>query len=181
MTRRKVSVMGRSASRIRGLTLLELMITMLLSSLVMLAVGIVLLDSTKGFRVMYERAQSPVVSDAYATRAAFDTTVRKSSIRECIVGGAGGSLEVYYYSDTAVADLDRYARFYLSGTEVRVDYGSLQAGTLTALAPTATLTLARNVTSCSFAEAGISASMHLVLTRGQDSMTVDCTAVRHNI
>jgi len=36
------------------------------------------------------------------------------------------------------------------------------------------------VTACTFSAAGISASMHLVLDNGKESMTVDSTAVRHN-
>ena len=172
--------MGQKQSRNRGLTIIELMISMLMSVLLLLAIGVVLFDSERSLKAMYDRATSNVVAEAYVARAAFDGAVRPSTIRTCVIGGAGESLEVYYYNSAASAKLDRYVTFYRSGDVCKVDYGPLVAGTFTKQAATATQTLARNVTACTFAAAGISASMHLVLDNGKESMTVDCTAVRHN-
>lgn len=163
-----------------GLTIIELMISMLASSIMVLAAGAVLFHGHRGWAMLYRRATSEVVSDAYAARGAFDAAVRKSTYRKSVVGVGDDSVEVYYYASLTSTALDRYANFHLSGSELRVSHGPLEAGTFNALSPTHTVTLARNVTAGRFAAQGSAVRMHVVLDNGTESLTVDTSAVRHN-
>jgi len=74
------------------------MITMLMSALLLLAIGVVLFDTERSLKAMYDRASSDVVAEAYMARAGFEGAVRPSTMRACAVGGSGESLEVYYYA-----------------------------------------------------------------------------------
>jgi hypothetical protein len=172
--------MTRRRDRTGGLTIIELLMSMLMASIIMAGVAAVMYGSHRDYSLTYRRATSDIVSDAYAARRAFDAAVRRSTWRQAFIGASGESLEVYFYGDQLSTALDRYARFYRSGEELLVDYGPLEPGTFTALAPTATQTLARHVTECRFSGAGVSLSLHLVLDNEKEQLAVATTAVPHN-
>ncbi|MCK5564870.1 MAG: hypothetical protein KAJ07_06450 [Planctomycetes bacterium] len=172
--------------RNKGVTLTELMMTLILASIMILALGMVLVDNQKGWLAMYSRTFSDVVVDGYVTQNTFSTIVRKSSIavHEYELSADEShivAVEVYYYSDTGTTDIDRYARFYISDATLSVDKGVVDTTVLPWVkeAP-ATSVLARNVASGYFDINGSSIQIVLNLDNGKEDMKVICSAVRHN-
>jgi type II secretory pathway component PulJ len=164
-----------------GITLVELMVTILISTIVIAGIGVAMVDSQRGFNQMYERAEGQVVTDAYVARAAFDAVCRKSSVRRCLplIGELADFAEVYYYNDVNSPSPDRYAHFRVSGGSLVVDYGLYVSSTKNKTL-TGTQTLANNVTAVEFAVQGSSMVMTLSLKKGNQAMTVTCSSLRHN-
>lgn len=162
----------------RGFTLTELAATVMIAGIMMLALGVVLVDSQKGWQQTFERVFSDVSTDGYVARKTFDTIVRKSSFKSEVLGD--GFVEVYYYNDPDTSTrLDRYAKFYQKTDKLFVDYGNLDAGGSPTGNPN-TVTLARNVLDVEFSIAGTSVQMVLNLDSGEQQLTVMTSAVRHN-
>lgn len=163
----------------RGFTLTELAVVMAITSIVMLSMGIVLVDSQRGWNQMFNRVNSGVVADAYVARKAFDAVVRKSSMnRERLVGDS--EVELYYYNDPVSSTrLDRYARFYTAGTKLLVDYGQLDSNGNPG-GQIQTITLADNVEAVNFYVNGAYVQMVLRLDNGSESLVVMTSAMRHN-
>ncbi len=164
----------------RAFTLMELIVTITLSTIVILGMGVILVDNQKGWSAMYDRTFSDVVTDAYIARDVFAKVVRKSSMKVSAMGSAGEYIQVYYYQDPAAAIPDRYAKFYVSSGSLLVDYGDLEPGTWNTLSVLSTMTLARNVDSVKFGVIGTSVQMVLSLNNNKEAMTTVCSAVRHN-
>lgn len=163
----------------KGLTIIELMLASGISAIVILGVGMLLVDSHRGWNHMYSRTYSDVVNDAHAARRRFDSVVRSASNQGILLDEFGAWIEVYYYSDPNVVYLDSYARFYTSdngvNNQLMIEYGELD--------PRQTLiteTLCENVSSCIFKTSGNSAQMVLSLDDGSQSTTVVASAVLHN-
>ena len=93
-----------------GLGLIEVVITIVLSSIVVLATGVVLVDNQHGWNQMYNRANSDIVTDSYVARKAFDAVIRKASGEKFLLDEAGSWIEVYYYQDEDSDAVDRYTR-----------------------------------------------------------------------
>lgn len=184
----------------RAFTLIELMVTMLAAIILIVGISGMIAQGHKGYHRLYKRVTSEVVRNAYEARRAFDVVVRKSSIRRCDFENGNNTVYVYYFSnpqDLTIEDPDRYARFYLSGTDLMLEHGDVTGGFeipppgLPSLSPTSTKVLARDVT---IPEAGIfsmqGAAVRMVLTLDNNSdtvnkietlkMTVTTTAIRHN-
>ena len=162
----------------RAFTLMELIITIALSTIVILGMGVILVDNQKGWSTMYDRTFSDVVTDAYIARDVFVKVGRKSSMKASATDGE--FIQVYYYQDPAVTIPDRYAKFYVSSGSLLVDYGDLDPGTWNTLSVLSTMTLARNVDSVKFDVTGTSVRMVLSLNNNKEAMTTICSAVRHN-
>ena len=162
------------------------MMTLILASIMILALGTVLVDNQKGWLKMFSRTFSDVVVDGYVTQNTFFTIVRKSSIAvyeyELSVDETQiVAVEVYYYSDTGTTDIDRYARFYISGSTLSVDEGIIDTTVVPWVKETpVTTVLARNVASGYFDINGSSIQLVLNLDNGREDMKVICSAVRHN-
>ena len=62
-----------------GLTLIELVITMVISILLVLAVGILLLSGQRAWRQTYDAAHKKIMQDAHATMTAFGSMGRKAN------------------------------------------------------------------------------------------------------
>ncbi|MBN1457767.1 MAG: hypothetical protein JW912_07945 [Sedimentisphaerales bacterium] len=164
----------------KAVTLTELMVTLLLSTVVVLALGSVLADSQKGWVDMYSRAYSDVVTDAYVSQKAFSAIVRKSSIIACELGTSNEYAQVYYYNDLSSTELDRYAKFYVSSGKLMMELGEFTVATFTPSSVLSTTTLASNVTSAVFDVKGASVQMFLDLDNNKEQLQVTCSAVRHN-
>jgi Tfp pilus assembly protein PilW len=170
-----MSANKKTISNRKGFTLVELMVATGLASTVILGVGMLLVDSQRGWNRMYNRAYSDVVTDAHVARRAFDRVVRNASCQGILLDADGNWLEVYGYSDPNSAVVDRYARLLSSNGEVTIEYGAID--------PRQTLsteTICGNVTSCTFKSAGNSAQMLLTLDNGTQNTTVVASAVMHN-
>jgi Tfp pilus assembly protein PilE len=167
----------------RGVTLVEMAVAMLASSVLILGVTAVIAGSHKSFNQTYERVNGAIVRDAYVARRVFEEVTRKSSVRNCQIGTSNESAEVYYYSSNTAPHLDRYALFYVSNGNLMLERGHLDysalpfehvAGTET------TQTVIGHVTYAYFAQTRPCLHMHLVLSDGNQTLPVVITAMRHN-
>ena len=162
-------------TRIRGFTLVELMITMVVMVIVASAIGVVLIDNQRGWSNMYGRINSDVTTDGYVARKKFDAVVRNSNSEKISVDPAGTWIELYYYSSGAAPVVDRYVRFYESDGDLNVEYGTLGPKVTQSVT-----TLCSNVSACTFKQAGRSAQMILTLDDGTQTNTVVTSAVTQN-
>ena len=171
-------MLKKRTAKAKGFTLVELMVGAAFVGIAMAGVGIALIDGQRGWNVMYNRIYSGVATDAETARRTFDSIVRKSSRNSITLDNAGTWLEVRYYQDSASAYLDRYARFYTSGNELNVEYGSVDdAG---ATAESLTQTLCSNVSSCVFTSVEGSVQMVVKLDNGSETAVVVSSAVAQN-
>ena len=164
----------RIANR-KGFSLLELMMATTLACIVVVGVGVVLVDSQRGWNAMYTRTYSDVVTDAHVARRRFDSVVRNASSQGVLLDDYGNWVEVYYYSDPNSSIVDRYTRFISSNSQLTVEYGVVE--------PRQTLNteiLCENVSSCVFKLAGNSVQMVLTLDDGSQNTTIVASAVTHN-
>jgi len=159
----------------RGFTLIELTIAIVISSIIILGVGGVLVDSHRGWQKMYSRTFSEVKEEGKVARLMFDTVIRKASESNIQVGLDNDWVEVQYYDNGASESLDRYARFYKVDDELQVEYGTLDPK-----AATSTQTVCSNVTSCVFMNAGSSVQMILSLDNDSEHSTILTSATPHN-
>ena len=162
----------------RGFTLTEIMVAIAMSTIVIGGIGVVLVDSQRGWHRMYNRVFSDVVTDSYVARKAFDAVVRKSSIKRYGLGS--NFVMVYYYQDSNSTKLDGFAVFSRGGEELQAVYGELDANGTPLQGSISAMTLARNVAAANFSVAGPCVQMILELDNGKEAMTVTCSAVRHN-
>ena len=171
MTKRKPTIKA-------GFTIVELMVSILLTVLVIAGIGIVLADSQRGWNAMYDKTYSDVMTDSYVARKTFDTVIRNASRKNYLLDINGNWLEVYYYADVNSTDLDRYARFSYapdSGDQLNLERGILDPKqTLT------TSTVCKNVSNCIFKLDGHAAQMILTLDNGSQNITVTSSAFMHN-
>lgn len=169
-----MSKMKRIANR-KGFSLLELMMATTLACIVVVGIGVVLVDSQRGWNAMYTRTYSDVVTDAHVARRRFDSVVRNASSQGILLDDYGNWVEVYYYSDPNSSIVDRYTRFISSNSQLTIEYGVVE--------PRQTLnteTLCENVSSCVFKSAGNSVQMVLTLDDGSQNATIVASAVLHN-
>lgn len=188
----------------KGLTMIELMITVLAAIVLIVAVVAILAEGHVGYRKLFRRVNSEVVRNSYEARVTFDRLVRKSTIRRCDLRTGGNEAYVYYFSDPQnmlIEDPDRYARFYLNGNQLWLEQGNVTGGfenpppALPGLAAVGgPVLLASNVTA---PEAGIfsvsGAGVHMAFLLDDETaaaagvsrletvkITVTTTAIRHN-
>jgi len=179
--------MEKSRTIKHGFTLIELMVTILIASVSMLAIGMVIADSHRGYRRMFTRIHGGVVDDAYVARLLFDKICRSSSgSYEKYDEAVPSEVQVYLYSNNISpgADPDQYARFYLSGTDLMLERGSATYDEankeMTSGAASGLAVVVGNVMELKFDIEGSSVQMVLTLDDGEHGLTVTCTSIRHN-
>ena len=164
-----------------GFTLIELMVTILLASVVFLGVAVVMADGIRGYRQMLTRVHGNLANDAYVARIKFDKICRKARANSATLDTSVPSLQVLYYSTpntTGGADdpPDMYALFYLNGTSLMLDTGTVTAGTAAT-----TETVANSVTELQFSTThSKSVQMVVTLNDNVNSITVTCGSIMHN-
>jgi hypothetical protein len=139
------------------------------------AIGVVIVDSQRGWNQMYEHVNSDVATDGYVARKKFDSIIRKSSAESISLGENYDWVEVYYSSGDSSTAIDSYARFYKAENYLKIKYGKLN--------PKATLdtdTICGNVSDCKFKHGGRSVQMILKLDNGTQKNTIVTSAVTHN-
>lgn len=164
----------RIANR-KGFTLIELMIATGLASTVIVGIGVVLVDSQRGWNAMYDRTYSDVVTDAHVARRMFDSVIRNASSETILLDDNGSWVEVYTYSEPNSPVVDVYAKFQAKNGRLTLEYGELDSGATLSLDP-----ICGNVSSCVFKSSGWSVQMILTLNDGSQSVTVVASAVMHN-
>ena len=138
-----------------------------------------MINSHRGFSIMYGRIFSDVATDSYIAGKEFDVAMRRAADETIIVDNNGYAVEAKYYSDDGDCPLvDRYVRFYKSGTYLNVEHGQLHAGG--ARETLSVHTVCRNVSDCAFKQVGKSVQMILTLDNGTQANTVVSGAVLNN-
>lgn len=158
-----------------GITMVELIIAIVISLIVVGTIGLVLVDSQRGWRTMWEKTNADVVSGGFAAGRRFDSALRKASSIAANVAEDGSSIEVYCYEDSGSTNLDRYQRMFKSGDDLMYEYGRLF--------PRETIfmqTVCGNVTGCIFNHLHRGAQMTLTLDDGEQTNTVVTSAYMHN-
>jgi len=166
----------------RGFTMIEVLVVIAMVGIMTLGAGVLLANGQKSWGQLFGRVYGDSAIDSLAAQKAFDTVCRKSSLRKYILSEAGNSLELYYWDDSSTASTpEHYARFYQSGEDVFVEYGSLETGTWQpdTGAPATTVKLAGDVDSLTFTVEGTSVQMFLSYV-DETMMPVVCSSVRHN-
>lgn len=150
--------MGNNRRRCRGVTLMEVVVTMAVAAIPLLAVGTLLVGAQNSWEQCYASVHKPIREDASILTTAFTTVGRKSNRSLYFVykisNGAftvatppngstlaeGQAVEFRYWaagfdeSDKTLKVLDTtntgtdYALFYLDGTILKVDYGKVVGG-----------------------------------------------------
>lgn len=168
-------VLNRRSRFCSGFTLLEMMITVAVSTILFGSVMVLIVDSQRGYNQMFMRNNSDVLTSGYIARRTFDSIVRKADADSYTIDENGYWLEVHYYSSDAVAVPDKYAKFYESDGDLNVEFGSLDPQITTDVQ-----TVCENVTECTFKSSGNSAQMFLTIDDGEQSVTVVSSAIMHN-
>lgn len=158
-----------------GFTLIELAITAIIMTIVLLSVAVILVDGQRSWHKMYNRIYSDVVVEGIVARKTFDHVIRKSTREVLALDSSGDWIEVYYYQDPAATKPDRYALFYESGDELK-----LETGTVDPKAAIESQTICSNVSNCMFQTTTGAVQMYLTLDNGSESTTVMTSAVMHN-
>lgn len=142
-----------------GLSLVELVITIVISSIIALSVGVLLIGGQRSWQQTYEDANSKMRQDSYAIMSAFGSVGRKSNRLGYTLysqtGSAfheaepehGGGTEIvygdavefrYWSSSVPTSDLldvtntgTDYAFFYVDSGKLKVDYGTNPPGAIT--------------------------------------------------
>jgi hypothetical protein len=164
-----------------GFTITEMVLAIAVSSILVLTVGVVLVDSQRGWMESYAKVHGGATADAMMAKTAFDKVVRKAS-RSIYHFDALDDITVYYYDNwLASTDLDRYARFYRSAdnpSEMYIQHGVFEAGAKKSIL--ADVLLASNVEDLEFKPVSGGIEMKLALDDGREATTVVSTAIIHN-
>jgi prepilin-type N-terminal cleavage/methylation domain-containing protein len=159
-----------------GFTIVELMIAVMLAAIVMFGIGVMVVDSQRGWHRMYNRIYSDVATDSYVARKTFDSVIRKATSETFLLDVAGSWIEVYYYEDPNSTVVERYARFSYDGIDqLDIEYGIVEPRGTLSIRP-----VCENVSSCVFKASGRSAQMILTLDDGSQTATIVSSAVMHN-
>ena len=168
--------------RLRGVSLMEVVVVMAMAGIITLGAGVLLANGQKSLGTLFGRVYSDSAIDSFAAQKAFDTVCRKASLRKHILSAAGDSLELYYWDDASTALIpENYARFYQSADDLFVETGKTQTDAWqpdTEIDPT-TIQIAHAVDSVKFTLEGTSVQMYLNYTDA-DRTPMMCSSVRHN-
>lgn len=157
----------------KGITLIETVITAVISVIIVLAVATLMADSQKGYNSVYEKTFSPVSIDATVARKIFSRTIRQCSKSAGVfISDDLDAVEARYYSNYGAGSVDRYARFYLSGNSVYLENGIIE--------PRQSLTVEKicdNADSLKFSAYGDSVYMHLYLDNDESRCELNTSAI----
>ena len=164
-----------------GFTITELVLAIAVSSILVLTIGIVMVDTQRGWMDSYAKVHGGAAADAMMTKTAFDKVIRKAS-RSIYHFNGLDDITVYYYDNWLTStDLDRYARFYRSvnePSEMYIQHGQLEAGIKKDIL--AEVLLASNVVDLEFKPISGGFEMKLALDDGREATTVVSTAILQN-
>lgn len=157
-----------------GFTLIELMVTLLISTIVLAGIGVMVADSSGWFSDSYSRINSDPAIQSLLARKTFERVMRQASGNGFWVSPDSTSVEINYYSSPA-NPVDSYAQFFVSGTDL-----ILERGTLVPRTPISTETVCQNLSTCTFKTAGSAVQMILVLDDGKNKQGSVTSAIMHN-
>ncbi|MHC4835055.1 MAG: hypothetical protein ACYTCN_03740 [Planctomycetota bacterium] len=164
-----------------GFTIIELIMAIAASSIIVLTIGVVMLDTQRGWMDSYAKIHGGAAADAMMTKTAFDKVIRKAS-RSGYHFDEDDDITVYYYDNwLASTELDRYARFYRSEdtpSELYIQHGKFDGDEKEGVL--AEVLLASNVVDLEFKPVSGGIEMQLALDDGRETTTVVSTALLHN-
>ena len=164
-----------------GFTITELILAIAISSILVLTIGTVMVDTQRGWMDSYAKVHGGAVTDASVAKTAFDKVVRKAS-RSIYHFNAVDDITVYYYNNWLTStEPDRYAQFYRSienPSEMYIQHGELEEGEKKDIL--AEILLASNVADLEFKPISGGIQMKLALDDGREATTVITTALLHN-
>jgi hypothetical protein len=160
-----------------GFTLAEMVASLCATSVLVMAVGVLLAGHQRGFNDIYAHTYASAAEGETAARQVFQQVVRQASSGDgpARLAADGSWLELQYRSRTDAAVPDRSARFAVSGSDLllrRVDLDTLQSLSVQ--------TVCTDVTSATFALTGNSAQMFLQLDDGVAPRVLNVSAVMRN-
>lgn len=157
-----------------GFTLIELMVTLMISAIILSAIGVMVADSSSWFSDSYSKINSQPAVESLLARKTFERIIRQASSMGCWVSPNETAVEINYYSSPA-GPIDSYAQFYTSGTDLMLEKGSLSPRT-----PTSMKTICKNISACTFKSTGSAVQMILVLDDGKNKYGSLTSAIMHN-
>ena len=161
-----------------GFTITELILAIAVSSILILAVGAVMMDTQRGWMDSYAKIHGGAATDAAVAKTAFDKVVRKAS-RSIYHFNAIDDITVYYYNNWLTsAEPDRSARFYRSTenpSEMYIRHSDIETKEVLA-----EVLLAANVADLEFKPISGGLEMKLALNDGREATTIVTTALLHN-
>ena len=167
--------------RYLGFTITELILSIAVSSVIVLTLGIVMLDTQRGWMDSYAKVHGGAATDAAVAKTAFDRVVRKAS-RSLYHFNGLDDITVYYYDNWLNStELDRYARFYRAAddpSQMYIQHGEYEDGEKEDVL--ADVLLASNVVDLEFKPVSGGVEMKLVLDDGRETTTVISMALLHN-
>jgi len=155
-------------------TLIELMVTLLISAIIVSAVGVMVADSSGWFSDSYSKINSQPAVESLIARKTFERIIRLSSSTGFWVSPDGSAVEINYHS-SPTGPMDSYAQFYVNGTSLKLEKGSLIPKTALS-----SETVCSNVSNCTFKTAGSAVQMILVLDDGINKQGSLTSAILHN-
>jgi hypothetical protein len=173
-----------------GMTQIELIVAVAILCVLLFSVGVTLADGPKAWESLYRRAFQGASTDALTIRKTFESTVRKSTLRECSLptdGSWANEVTLYYYKDAGgpgtSSDADGFSRlsFNSSSKKLTLDYGDKATG-----AVAGSVLLSSAAQACQFRMRGAAIEMMLQLKDNDDArdmsieMTISCSAIRQN-
>ena len=164
-----------------GFTITELILAIAISSILILTMGVVMVDTQRGWMDSYAKVHGGAATDAAVAKTAFDKVVRKAS-RSLYHFDALDDITVYYYENWLTStEPDRYARFFRSAdntSQMYIQHGEFEEGEKEDVL--AEVLLASNVTDLEFMPVSGGIQMKLALDDGREATTVITTALLHN-
>ncbi len=157
-----------------GFTLIELMVTLLISAIILSAIGVMVADSSGWFSDSYSKINSRPTVESLIARKTFERIIRQASSNGFWVSPDSTAVEINYYS-SPTSPIDSYAQFFISGTDL-----ILEKGTLVPRTPISTETVCQNLSTCTFKTAGSAVQMILVLDDGKNKQGSVTSAILHN-
>jgi prepilin-type N-terminal cleavage/methylation domain-containing protein len=173
---------NKKKSAAKGFNLIELMVAMLAASMLLFAIGMFMSNGQKTWNRLFVKVHGDTTVDGFSVHRVFQKICRKASVRKCVVGEDGKTLELYYWDKDSTAPVpENYAQFYLSDEALYVEHGKTQPGTWqpNPSLGTTTIQLASRVKTVAFQANGAAMHMHLTYL-DENTMPVVCSSVRHN-
>ncbi|MHC4290874.1 MAG: type II secretion system protein [Planctomycetota bacterium] len=170
------------STRNNAFTMIEVVVVIAMVGIITLGAGVLLANGQKSWGQLFGRVYGDSAIDSFAAQQAFDAVCRKASLRKHDLNEGGDSLELYYWDTSSTSSTpENYARFYQSGDDMFVEYGTTETGTWQPDdgASVTTIKLASDVDSLKFTVQGTSVQMFLSYI-GADMMPMVCSSVRHN-
>ncbi len=166
----------------KGFTMIEVIASMAVMSVVILAISSVITDSNALWGRLHNSVYGVMPQDIIRTQRAFNKTCRKATLRVMFLSEDKETMCLYYFSDHINPPYwpDRYAMFYLDGTDLKVEHGTLQFATINQNQELYTETLCRDVQSLQFASQGLSVQICMTVNNGSREKTFTWASVRHN-